>query len=62
MDRQTRASVFLVVHEGLSLDDAVSVQGGSHGAFTRRYRRGVRTIPDDLLDALMGRREKHARS
>jgi len=62
MDRPTRAAVFLVVHEGLSLEDAVSVQGGSRQAFARRYRRGVRAIPDELLDALMGRTERGARS
>ena len=60
MDLPTRAAVFLVVHEGLSLDDAVSVQGGSRQAFARRYRQGVRAMPEELIDALMGRREPGA--
>lgn len=61
MDRPTRAAVFLVVHEGLSVEDAVSIQGGSVKGFARRYRRGVRAMPAELLDVLMGREAREAR-
>jgi DNA-directed RNA polymerase specialized sigma24 family protein len=55
LDKRTRASVLLVVHEGLSIDEGALVQGGSRRAFARRYASGVAVLDDELLDALMGR-------
>lgn len=62
LDRPTRAAILLVIHEGLSLEDAVSVQGGTRTGFASRYRRGVRSLPPELLDLLMGRTAREERS
>lgn len=56
LDKRTRASVLLVVHEGLTIDDAARVQGGSRRAFTRRHVTGLAMLPEECIDLLMGRR------
>jgi DNA-directed RNA polymerase specialized sigma24 family protein len=54
LDKRTRASVLLVLHEGLSLEEATRVQGGSRRAFARRYAEGISSLDADLIDVLIG--------
>lgn len=55
IDKPERASVVLVVQEGLSVAEGVRIQGGSRTDFQRRVNDGMAALDDDLIDALMGR-------
>ena len=60
LDPPTRAAVVLVVHEGLSVEEAARIQGGSRGAFAERYAEGVALLGDDLIDVMLGRQDASA--
>jgi DNA-directed RNA polymerase specialized sigma24 family protein len=49
-----RASVVLVVQEGLSLEQASRVLGHSRQEFVEAYSEAIDALDDDMLEALMG--------
>ena len=51
--RHERASVVLVVQEGLSLDQASRVLGHSRQEFAEAYAEGIEALDDELIEALM---------
>lgn len=55
LDPPTRAAVVLVVHEGLSFQEAAGVLGGTRGALAERYAQGVALLGDELIDVMLGR-------
>jgi DNA-directed RNA polymerase specialized sigma24 family protein len=62
IDKPERASVVLVVQEGLSVAEGVRIQGGSRSEFQRRVDDGMAALDDDLIEALMGRVGRSPRS
>jgi DNA-directed RNA polymerase specialized sigma24 family protein len=53
MEKLERASVVLVVQEGLSLEQAAMLLGGTRQAFAQAYAEGLESLDDELLDVLM---------
>lgn len=55
IEKPDRASLVLVVQEGLSMAEGARIQGGSRGEFTRRVTEALAVLDDELIEALMGR-------
>jgi len=53
MEKLERATVVLVVQEGLSLEQAAALLGGTRQAFAQAYAEGLESLDDELLDVLM---------
>jgi len=52
LDKPERATVVLVVQEGLTLDQGSRVQGGSRSDFARRYIEAMAALQDEHVTAL----------
>ncbi len=55
LGKRQRASLVLVVQEGLSHEQGASIQGGTRGAFVRRYIEAMASLDDELIEVMMGR-------